>query len=90
MNPVIAMNEDTELNKIRWRSRRGMLELDILLKRWLDRCWQKTPIPQREVFLTLLGCEDDILWRWLSGLEKPADADLVELVDQIRNLPVRP
>ena len=44
---------------------------------------------ERDVFLRLLACEDDILWRWLSGLEKPADYALADLVEHIRNLPIR-
>lgn len=83
------MNDDLELSKLRWRARRGMLELDILLARWLNRGWRQSPSAQRVVFLRLLDTEDDILWRWLSGLERPGDPELATLVDQIRNLPVR-
>ena len=83
------MDQDVELKKLRWRCRRGMMELDILLGRWLDQRWRQSPSEQRDVFLRLLACEDDILWRWLSGLEKPADYALADLVEHIRNLPIR-
>ena len=83
------LDDDTELKKLRWRCRRGMRELDQLLERWLDRAWRQSPTDEREVFLRLLDTEDDILWRWLSGLERPGDPELATLVDQIRNLPVR-
>jgi len=81
--------EQIELNKLRWRCRRGMLELDVLLARWLERRWRQSPMPQRAVFLRLLDCEDDRLWRWLSGLDRPDDPEFAALVDEIRNLPVR-
>lgn len=83
------MDDDVELKKLRWHCRRGMMELDVLLGRWLEREWRQSPTATREVFLKLLACEDDILWRWLSGLEKPSDGELAELVEVIRNLPVR-
>jgi len=88
--PRIGMNADTELNKLRWRCRRGMMELDALLGRWLEREWRQSPSAEREVFLTLLEREDDTLWRWLSGLEEPADDDLAALVARIRGLSARP
>ena len=83
------MDQDVELKKLRWRCRRGMMELDILLGRWLDQRWRQSPSEQRDVFLRLLACEDDILWRWLSGLEVPTDGALAQLVERIRNLPIR-
>ena len=83
------MDQDVELKKLRWRCRRGMMELDILLGRWLDQRWRQSPMAERDIFLRLLACEDDILWRWLSGLEKPADYALADLVEHIRNLPIR-
>ncbi len=85
----MPMNEDVEFNKVRWRARRGMMELDVLLARWLERRWRQSPMAQRAVFLQLLDCEDDRLWRWLSGRESPDDPGLAALVDDIRNLPVR-
>lgn len=84
-----AMTDDIELKKLRWRCRRGMMELDVLLGRWLEREWRQSPSTVRGVFLRLLETEDDILWRWLSGLEKPVDGTLADLVEHIRNLPVR-
>ena len=83
-------DDDLEFRKLRWRSsRRGMMELDELLGRWMDRCWRQSPSAERAVFMRLLDAEDDILWRWISGLEQPDDGDLAALVERIRNLPFR-
>jgi antitoxin CptB len=83
------MSEDevTELKRLRWRCRRGMRELDQLLVRWLDREWKASPEPERAVFLRLLDCEDDRLWRWFLGHETAPDAALDSLVQRIRTLP---
>ncbi len=76
-----------ELRRLRWRSRRGMRELDRLFERWLDRRWASASEPERAVFRRLLDCEDDRLWKWFLGHEHPDDADLDALVQSIRALP---
>jgi antitoxin CptB len=63
------MEEDVLLKKLRWRCRRGMRELDQLFGRYLDHEWSTAPTEEREVFLFLLDCEDDKLWRWFMGYE---------------------
>lgn len=75
-----------ELRRLRWRCRRGMKELDQLLLRWLEREWAAASEAQRGVFLRLLDCEDDRLWRWFLGHENPSDAALHALVQHIRGL----
>ncbi len=79
--------EDTELKRLRWRCRRGMRELDQLLNRWLDREWPTSSESERGVFLRLLDCEDDRLWRWFLGHETAPDVALDSLVQRIRALP---
>ncbi|CAN4278922.1 antitoxin CptB [Pseudoxanthomonas sp. CF385] len=81
------MSDDPELKRIRWRCRRGMRELDQLFGRYLDRSWATESEPQRVVFLRLLDCEDDKLWRWFMGYEQCPDAELAALVERIRQLP---
>ncbi len=80
------MSEDAELKRARWRSRRGMRELDRLFDRYLDREWAQSSDAQRGVFLRLLECEDDKLWRWFMGYEACPDAALQPLVEHIRAL----
>jgi antitoxin CptB len=82
------MSDDaTELRRLRWRCRRGMRERDQLLTRWLDREWATASEAQRGVFLRLLDCEDDRLWRWFLGHETASDAELDSLVQRLRTLP---
>jgi antitoxin CptB len=76
-----------EFKRLRWRCRRGMRELDDLLVRWLDRQWAQSSEGERAVFLRLLECEDDRLWRWFLGHEAPSDDALDSLVQRIRTLP---
>ena len=81
-------DEAAELRRLRWRCRRGMRELDQLLERYLDLRWPGASEAERGVFLRLLDCEDDRLWRWFLGHETAADVDLQALVERIRALPV--
>lgn len=81
------MDEATQLKKLRWRCRRGMRELDRLFDRYLDRRWGAASESERAVFLQLLDCEDDKLWRWFMGYEECPDAPLAGLVAVIRELP---
>ena len=78
------MAEDRSL---RWRCRRGMQELDVLLLRWLDRHHAAASEADRGVFLRLLDTEDDKLWHWFMGHETAPDAELDALVQRIRQLP---
>jgi antitoxin CptB len=64
-----------------------MRELDQLLTRYLDRRWPQASDEERGVFLRLLDCEDDRLWRWFLGHETASDAALDTLVQRIRTLP---
>lgn len=64
-----------------------MRELDQLLLRYLDRAWEADSESGRGVFLRLLDCEDDRLWRWFMGFEAPPDVEIASLVARIRALP---
>ncbi len=78
---------DPVIKRLRWRSRRGMRELDQLFERYLDHAWATDSEAQRAVFLRLLDCEDDKLWRWFMGYEECPDAALDQLIERIRQLP---
>jgi antitoxin CptB len=72
---------------LRWRCRRGMRELDQLMQRYLEKGWPTADDAERGCFLRLLDCEDDKLWAWFMGLDRPADAELQAIVDRIVELP---
>lgn len=69
-----------ELNRLRWRCRRGFLELDIALGRFLDTKFSQLDDHRRETFERLLEAADEDLWRWINGDEQglePAWRDIV-------------
>jgi len=61
--------------RIRWRCRRGMLELDIVLLRFMDTHYEQLDAYQRELFEALLTHADHDLWNMISGkMEAPDQA----------------
>ena len=72
---------------LRWRCRRGMRELDQLMQRYLEHGWPGADDRERGVFLRLLDCEDDKLWQWCMGQDRPEDPELHALVQRIIELP---
>ncbi|TDJ33639.1 MAG: hypothetical protein E2O56_03510 [Gammaproteobacteria bacterium] len=76
--------DENELKALRWRCRRGMQELDILLSRFLERDFADQAEPVQEAFRGLLDSEDDVLWDWLSGRAQPDDEELRDVVRRVR------
>ena len=79
--------DPVELKKLKWRCRRGMRELDQLMERFLDRAFAVSSDDERALFLRLLDTEDDILWRWCMGRERPEDPALAGFVHRLLSLP---
>lgn len=79
--------DDSEIRRLRWHCRRGMLELDQLLLRWLDREALSANETDTAIFQRLLAVEDDQLWRWVMGLQHPDDKELSDLLQRILALP---
>jgi antitoxin CptB len=69
--------------RLRWRCRRGMKELDLLLGEWLEQRWPDAPPRRRESFAWLLEQQDPDLAHWLLGGARPADREHAALVDEI-------
>ena len=78
---------DEAFRKLRWKCRRGMQELDVLMLRYLEQRYATASEADRGVFLRLLDTEDDKLWHWFMGHETAPDAELDALVQRIRQLP---
>ncbi len=76
-----------ERKRLKWRCRRGMRELDLLMERFLDHAYATSSDDDRALFLRLLDTEDDILWRWCMGRERPEEPALATFVDQLLALP---
>ena len=75
----------TELNKqkIFWHSRRGMLELDVLLLPFLEEAYSDLSEENKAKYRKLLDCEDPDLFKWFMQNGRPEDQDHADIVDII-------
>ena len=80
---VRGMITEEEINRMRWASRRGMLELDLVLEPFVTSRYAGLDDRDRRRFDQLVQCEDQELYAWFLGREVPEDAELAEIVTQI-------
>jgi len=73
------------LPRLRWACRRGMLELDVLLGNFLEEAYTHLSASDQQYFITLLDCNDQELFMWLTGKESPADPKIAYIVEKIRH-----
>ena len=75
------MISEEEFKRIRWASRRGMLELDLIMVPFVEEKLRALPAADQQRYIDLLEEEDSDLFKWLLGRGKPEDAELVIIVD---------
>ena len=63
--------EPVELRRLRWRARRGLLENDLLVGRFLDRHGTTLDAAQKQALLKLLELPDTELLDLLLGRTQP-------------------
>lgn len=73
-----------EKNRLYWASRRGMLELDLVLLPFLDNVYDGLPDDDKKRFWALLEEEDQDLFSWFMRRSDPEQPDLKIIVDIIR------
>jgi antitoxin CptB len=69
-----------EMNRLRWRCRRGLLENDIVLERFLRVHGSQLEGDRLSAFQTLLDLGDQELWGLVSGRRECRDPALGEVV----------
>jgi len=80
-----AMSE--EIGKLRWRCRRGMKELDLLLTRYVEEHYRGAPSAQQEAFRALLDAPDPVIYAYCLGGERPASPPLSAVVERMTGTP---
>ncbi|MFQ5754663.1 MAG: succinate dehydrogenase assembly factor 2 [Acidiferrobacterales bacterium] len=81
------MNESEELRRLRWRCRRGLLELDVMLQAFVDRAYISLAPSERVAFQRLLSEPDLVLLEYINGIQPVADEELRCIVRKIRQYP---
>ncbi|HEY6721804.1 MAG TPA: succinate dehydrogenase assembly factor 2 [Burkholderiales bacterium] len=75
----------TEMNRLRWSCRRGLLENDLVLERFLQAHGDLLEGERLSAFKTLLDYGDDELWNLVSGRSECGDPALGEVVQLLRS-----
>ena len=78
-----GMISDQEINRMRWASRRGMLELDLVLEPFVMSRYARLAEADRLRFQQLMSCEDQDLFAWFLGREQPDDEELRGIISKV-------
>ncbi len=73
-----------ELSQLKWRCRRGMKELDVLLADYLEFRYDQAPVSERQAFKALLERPNTDLYAYLLGPKIPTDAEMLNVVRSIK------
>jgi antitoxin CptB len=79
------VNPAADYNRLAWQCRRGMRELDELLRGFLAARYSALDAHDRHTFDSLLRYPDGVLLELLMGRMTPADRDIARLVRDIRD-----
>jgi antitoxin CptB len=77
-----ARNRDFE--RLRWRCRRGLLELDLVLQSYLSVHQEDLSDQQIKVLNTLLDYPDNDLWDLISGRQPITEPATEQLLQELR------
>jgi len=78
--------EDKELGKLRWRCRRGVRELDVLMTHFIDQSYANLSDQEKNAFNKLLEVQDPIIMDWVFGRGASPDKDVQLIVLKLVNL----
>jgi antitoxin CptB len=78
------MLDQERMNRIRWRCRRGMLENDLVLARFLEARGPSLTEDEVAMLDRLLDLTDNDLWDLIAGRQEPQDQDVVPVLLQLR------
>jgi antitoxin CptB len=74
----------SQKTKLAWQCRRGMLELDVILKPFLDAHFDGLTTNQKDCFSRLLEETDPDLYSWLMGYAYTSDPEFAKMIALIQ------
>lgn len=73
-------------SRLRWRCRRGIREMDILLERFLDECYPSLTEAERVILGKLVEEADLDLLDWITGRRPPFEPAYEPLIRRLQEL----
>jgi len=77
-------------NRLLWASRRGMLELDLILAPFVEDVYDSLEEDDKLRFEVLLNSEDQTLFMWFMRREEPTDPNMQRILQIIRDSRKKP
>ena len=81
---TVTMNQREEWNRAKWASRRGLLELDLLLAPFVNEAFNILDAGLRSDYRELLFQDDQDLMEWIMGRAEVPEPHFVRVVLEIR------
>ena len=78
------MDEREEWNRAKWASRRGLLELDLLLAPFVAEAFIELSVLLRQDYRELLFQDDQDLMEWIMGRSAITEDRFVRVIEEIR------
>lgn len=75
----------SEADRVRWHCRRGLLELDLILGRFMDRYYGSLDDEARSSFRELLTLPDNDLLDWALARSEPGEKRYQRIVELLRS-----
>ena len=72
-----------EYNRVIWHSRRGMLELDLVLEPFVKQAYLLLDEETQAEYRELLNCQDQELFDWFLKKAKPSSDRFQVMVDKV-------
>ena len=73
-----------DAGRMLWRCRRGLLELDIVLRVFVEQGYASLTEDEAEAFIRLLAYEDNDLWDLVSGRLQVEDAAQTRVLEMLK------
>ena len=77
--------KEVPLSELKWRCRRGMLELDVCLNKFIQHGYKSMNLDNKNDFYRLLEFPDQELYEILMGQVSATDSKLHAIVERIRS-----
>ena len=71
-----------DTQKLKWRSRRGLRELDLLFRNFIQKYWDQLTPEEFEVYARVVGLEDQPLFDYIFKNVRLGNDEVEAFIDQ--------
>lgn len=68
--------------KLKWRSRRGLRELDLLFRNFIQKHWDQLTVEELEIFAKVVSFEDQPLFDYIFKSVRLGNNEVEGFIDQ--------